>query len=100
MAGADGMCRPMGYQSFVFVNGAFAGTLSPKPMDARTDSSIQSLSIAMYDADEFSVDYSRYSPDDPLCCPSATTNVTFQITSAGGHARVVPQSATTQKNPQ
>ena len=25
----DGMCRPMRYQDFVFVNGKYAGTLSP-----------------------------------------------------------------------
>ena len=32
----DGMCRPMQYQYFVFLAGAFAGTLSPQFMDSRT----------------------------------------------------------------
>ena len=27
---ADGMRRPNGYQAFAFVNGTFAGTVSPK----------------------------------------------------------------------
>ena len=33
----DGMCRPLQYQEFVFVDGRFAGTISPSPMDSRTD---------------------------------------------------------------
>ncbi len=32
----DGMGRPWQYQGFVFVDGQFAGTLSPHPMDSRT----------------------------------------------------------------
>jgi hypothetical protein len=38
--GADGMCRPLGFQEFVFVNNQFAGTLSPVPMNSRSDSSL------------------------------------------------------------
>jgi len=37
----DGMCRPLGYQFFVFSGGRFAGTLSPHPMDSRTDGAAQ-----------------------------------------------------------
>ena len=37
LASYDGMCRPLGYQSFVFVDGVFAGTVSPEPMNSRTD---------------------------------------------------------------
>ena len=40
-AGYDGMCRPRMYQAFVFVRGVFAGTLSPKPMDSRTDGALE-----------------------------------------------------------
>jgi hypothetical protein len=32
----DGMCRPLGYNGFVFVAGIFAGTISPDLMDSRT----------------------------------------------------------------
>lgn len=40
MAGADGMCRPLGYQAFVYSEGRYAGTLSPVPIDSRTNSSL------------------------------------------------------------
>jgi hypothetical protein len=35
-AGYDGMCRPVQFQAFVFVDGVFAGTLAPEPMNSRT----------------------------------------------------------------
>src|SRR5689334_13774205 len=35
LSGYDGMCRPLGYNEFVFVDGQFAGTLSPDLMDSR-----------------------------------------------------------------
>src|SRR5215207_4666872 len=37
---ADGMCRPAQYQTFVFVSGTFAGTLSPILMDSRVDGAL------------------------------------------------------------
>src|ERR1051325_9169879 len=33
----DGMCRPWGFNAFVFAGGRFAGTLSPQPMNSRAD---------------------------------------------------------------
>lgn len=99
-AGVDGMCRPAGYQGFVFVNGWFAGTLSPHDMEARTDGSITSLSIVLYNQSSFAVDYVRYTSDDPLCCPRSTSTVQFQIKSLHGKPVVVPTSVSTQKNPQ
>jgi hypothetical protein len=39
-AGYDGMCRPRQFQDFVFVRGAFAGTLSPRVMDSRADGAL------------------------------------------------------------
>ena len=39
LSGYDGMCRPLGYNVFVFVDGQFAGTISPDVMDSRTDGS-------------------------------------------------------------
>ena len=99
-SGADGMCRPMGYQGFVFVNGVFAGTLSPKVMNAREDSAFNGPSVSIYNAADFAVDFARYTADDPLCCPSATSSVTYVLKPLNGHMRVVPTSVTTQKNPQ
>ena len=39
----DGMCRPNGYQAFVFAGNSFAGTLAPEPMDSRTDGALGSV---------------------------------------------------------
>ncbi len=64
----DGMCRPIGYQYFAFVDGSFAGTLSPTPMAARTDGALQDARIG-FDGG-ISATFVRYAPDDPLCCPS------------------------------
>lgn len=97
--GADGMCRPMAYQGFVFVNGVFAGTLSPKLMNAREDSTLSGQSVSIYNEQDFAVDFARYTADDPLCCPSATSNVTYTVKPLNGRMRVVPTSVTTQKNP-
>ena len=43
MSNADGMCRPLGYEFFFFIGDAFAGTLSPAPMDSRTDGALSDL---------------------------------------------------------
>src|SRR5215470_9786391 len=76
-AGYDGMCRPRQYQDFVFVRGSFAGTLSPRPVDSRTDGALGRVSI---ESDRRLVaEYARYSAADPLCCPSRTTAVVFDI---------------------
>jgi hypothetical protein len=50
MAGVDGMCRPMGYQVFVWIKGRFAGTIAPTPMDSRSDGSAESEHLAASDS--------------------------------------------------
>ena len=77
LASYDGMCRPLGYQSFVFVDGVFAGTISPEPMNSRTDGAASD--VKLWYADQVSAEYLRYAPDDPLCCPSSTDSVQFTI---------------------
>jgi hypothetical protein len=77
LAGYDGMCRPLGYQSFVFVDGVFAGTVSPEPMDSRTTGA--ATNVTLWYADQVSAEYLRYAPDDPLCCASGTDSVDFTI---------------------
>jgi len=78
-AGADydGMCRPRNYQDFVFVRGVFAGTLSPRLMDSRTDGAIGRVYIQ--NGTRLIAEYQRYAASDPLCCPSGTTGVEFEI---------------------
>jgi hypothetical protein len=77
LAAYDGMCRPFGYQYFVFVDGVFAGTIAPEPMNSRTDGAAGDVNL--WYADSISAEYHRYAPDDPLCCPSGSTSVDFTI---------------------
>lgn len=90
-AGYDGMCRPRQYQDFVFVRGLFAGTLSPEPMDSRADGAL--ARVFLQSGRQMSVEYARYVPTDPLCCPSRTTRVVFEIVSAPPVLR--PESVST-----
>jgi len=73
----DGMCRPRQYQDFVFVRGVFAGTLSPHAMDSRTDGALGRVSLQS--DRQLTAEYARYVAADPLCCPSRTTSVVFEI---------------------
>ena len=77
-AGYDGMCRPRQYQDFVFVRGVFAGTLSPQTMDSRTDGAL--VRVSLESERRLSAEYQRYAAADPLCCPSRTTRVVFDMT--------------------
>lgn len=76
-ASVDGMCRPWDFQAFVFVKGAFAGTLSPRPMDSRSDGALSDIRLVSASAVE--VIFFRYVGADPLCCPSRLTMVRFRI---------------------
>ena len=93
LSGVDGMCRPLGYQDFVFRDGQFAGTLAPAPMDARTDGAGDT--IFLYEADRIAVTYRRYADSDPLCCPSRTSTVVFVFEGGSGVA-VIPGTVTTR----
>ena len=77
MSGVDGMCGPLGYQAFVFVGEQFAGTLSPQPMNSRTDGDISR--IFLNNSSDLLVEYKRYDNNDPLCCPSGITRLSFKI---------------------
>jgi hypothetical protein len=93
-ASYDGMCRPRQYQDFVFVRGVFAGTLSPEPMDSRTDGALRQ--VFLRGNDQLAAEYMRYTSKDALCCPSSTTTVAFEIASDGRVLR--PVSASTSSN--
>lgn len=90
-AGYDGMCRPLKYQDFVFVGGVFAGTLSPHPMDSRTDGAISQVQVQ--GSTRVLADYTRYASADALCCPSRITSVVFDVTAEP--PVVQPSSAST-----
>ena len=82
LAGYDGMCRPLGYQAFVFLNEQYTGTLSPQQMNSRTDGALQSVTLSAPipgAAGRIAGTFSRYKAEDPLCCPSQTTVVQYRI---------------------
>ena len=84
----DGMCRPMQFQWFVFVDGKLAGTLSPEPMNSRTDGVGYVEALRREGLD---VHYSRYAQTDPLCCPSGQATVRFLIQRTDAGPILVPQ---------
>jgi hypothetical protein len=94
---ADGMCRPLGYQGFVFVRGRLAGTLSPGPMNSRTDGMIDAARLVS--RDRIIVSYTRYAAEDPFCCPTRTSTATFTIKRGTGGSLLVVESVSTTQNP-
>ncbi|HEX2184673.1 MAG TPA: LppP/LprE family lipoprotein, partial [Chloroflexota bacterium] len=94
LSGYDGMCRPMGYQQFVFAEGErFIGMTSPAPMASREDGAADTPTFT--GADTLSVPFSRYGPEDPACCPTRQTVVTYRIDRQAAWPLLVPVSATT-----
>ena len=96
----DGMCRPWSYQVFVFVGERFAGTLSPVLMDARTDGAWHTA--AFESPLHLSAQFLRYTREDPLCCPSRISEVTYRIElpmSAAGSPVIVPAVVDTRPVP-
>ncbi len=76
-SGDDGMCRPLGYQYVVFVDGVLAGTISPDAMNPRATGA---GSITAVRQDGVSARFLRYAPTDPLCCPSrGAVNVDYRV---------------------
>jgi hypothetical protein len=89
LANYDGMCRPMAYQEFVFVDGTFAGTLSPTPMDSRTDGA--GNLTGLQNGDMLTAMFQRYAPNDPACCPSSTKAIRYHIDRSGAGPVIIPQ---------
>ena len=100
----DGMCRPLGYQMFVFYHSVFAGTLSPMVMNARTDGALNAVFLSGPDAPSgpvgISARFARYKDSDPLCCPSAMSMLSLQIVPEGGKPLVTPMQVFTQPTTQ
>jgi hypothetical protein len=90
LAASDGMCRPLHFNAFVFVNGRLAGTLSPSDMDSRTDGSIGVARLA--EDDTIAAEFARFAKTDPLCCPSARVTVRYRIDRQTTPPIVVPVS--------
>ena len=92
MAGTDGMCRPSLYNTFVFVNGRYAGSLSPTTMESRSDGSLSQATLTGIDS--ITAEFARYRSSDALCCPSQKSIVTYSIT-AGNRTLVRANDVTT-----
>lgn len=98
----DGMCRPIGFQTFTFQHGVFAGTISPQTMDSRTDGAAFNVilsSKAPGEVQQVTASFTRYKPEDPLCCASAKTDVSYRITVENGKPVLTPVQATTIQAP-
>ena len=95
-SGFDGMGRPNGYQVFVFVDGVYAGTLSPDLMDARTDGAMTRVFLTGHDG--MNAEFARYTTTDPLCCPSSITAVTYVINRSDAGPVIVPASTISNVN--
>lgn len=93
MADVDGMCRPLRYQAFVFVDGRLTGTLSPIPMNSRTDGAL--TLVRLFRATEIVAEFARYTSTDALCCPSRTSTVSYRIERGPRGAVVAPVSVNT-----
>lgn len=89
MADADGMCRPFEYQVFVFTNGKFSGTLSPIPMNSRTDGSLFKLNL--YREGSIDASFNRYGPGDPQCCASRESRLFYKVDTKTNPPLLVPQ---------
>jgi len=95
----DGMCRPLGYQVFVFYHQGFIGTISPEPMASRTDGSETRVDLSpplnAAQAPSLSADFSRYTDEDALCCPSRISTVYYDIQLVEGGWVLVPTNVST-----
>lgn len=89
MANADGMCRPMVYQVFVFTAGEFTGTLSPIPMDSRTDGSL--VRFDLYREGSIDAVFNRYDPGDALCCGSGESRLFYSVERREASPLLIPQ---------
>ena len=74
---AGAACEPAGFNLFVFVNGKFAGTLSPVPMTASRDG--VAGAVRLVSADSLTTEFARFAPGDLECCPTTRVRVTYRI---------------------
>ena len=94
MAGSDGVCRPNQYNVFVFVDGRFAGTISPGLMDSRFDGSSGAVRLPL---PNITAEFARYAASDAMCCPSSHVTVRFRIDRTSSGAVVVPLDVRTTR---
>jgi hypothetical protein len=77
-------------QEFGLVDGNFAGTLSPVPMDSRSGGAGGLNDLE--NADMLSAAFQRYTPSDPACRPGSRKDVRYQIDRSGPGLLIVPHA--------
>ena len=78
---ATAACEPIDFNLFVFVDGRFAGTLSPVSMTTSKDGVVGAVRIT--GDDSLTAEFARYAPDGPECCPSGRVRVIYEVDMAG-----------------
>ena len=91
MTAASPGCEPESFNLFVFVNGSFAGTVSPTAMTPSRDRAAGAVRIT--GTDTFTVEFARYLPGDSECCPSSRERVSYRIEKTGSGPALVQTDA-------
>jgi hypothetical protein len=78
---ATAACEPIDFNLFVFVDGRFAGTLSPVSMTTSKDGAVGAVRIT--GDNSLTAEFARYAPDGPECCPSRRVRVSYEVGMAG-----------------
>lgn len=93
LSSADSMCRPLGYQAFVYFGDSYAGILSPDAMDSLTNGAL--TTIRLNSANSISAEFVRYREADSSCCPRRMSYVTYEA-STDEPRRIVPVEIVTR----
>jgi len=87
MTAATPGCEPESFNLFVFVDGAFAGTLSRTAMTPSRNSVAGAVRIT--GADSLTVEFATFTASDAACCPSSRERVSYLIDKKGAGATLV-----------
>jgi|SanBayMetagenome_1026888.scaffolds.fasta_scaffold21887_2 hypothetical protein len=88
ISSADIRCRLAESQIFVFHNGIFAGTASPKTITYHIDGAFRDWKLLTEKT--FIVKFDRYKDTDCSACPSGSTIVNFKIDMINNRPVVIP----------
>jgi hypothetical protein len=91
MAGADGMCRPIQYNVFVFVGRTVCGFCVTGDDDLAARRRIRNDDAD--GAETLTTEFLRYTDADPLCCPSSRVSAQYRIHRSGQTPLLVPLRA-------
>jgi heat shock protein HslJ len=77
----DGQCRPLKFETYVFVGNRLAGTLSDGYL----------VNTQLTTEKSLTAQFARYRASDALCCPYKIENVTYAIKPDGANFLLVPE---------